>query len=157
MKKLHLLIIILLAIVAFAAADYYVNARSINLTQAPVTETPEDPYPNLVQTLLDVNQIGFNYKITKRNRTKHIFEKFDLSSLTKVRIYRNYLEKSDSESEDDTSSFPLVIYEIQGPSNQGGLSYLNLKLKIIDQMDATGNINEVSQYGYNSFFYNDIN
>lgn len=157
MKRLPLVIIVLIAIVTLAAADYIVNAP---LESLPTFKTqPADDnqigasYSNITQMLVDSNPTEFNYVITKRDRTKQIFDKFDMSSMESSIIFKNVLDKKESEDGGDQ----IVIYEIQGPQNQGRITYLNLKLKLIDQMGAAGSINEVSGYGYNSFFYNDKN
>jgi len=152
MKRLGLAIIVLIAIIGFAAADYFVNAP---LEQTPkiTADLPADSYTNITQMLINSNPGQFNYLIAKRDRTKQIFDKFDMSSLEETIIFKNVLKKIGSEDITDQ----IVIYEIQGPQNQGKITYLNLKLKVIDQKDITGSINEVSGYGYNSFFYNDLN
>ena len=154
MKKAQLFIIILVVIVLFSAGDYFVNAPGSLKTTDTVSSQKgqnaqiEDPYPNLVQELLDMNPTELQYKIVKRERSKQIFERFDMSTLNNVVIYLNTLRGSDT-------STPIVIYEIQGKKNQGSLIYQNLKLKIIDQMASNGMVNEVTDYGYNAFFYND--
>jgi hypothetical protein len=157
MKRLPLVIIVLIAIVALAAADYFVNAPLENLPT--FKSQPADDiqigasYSNITQMLIDSNTTEFNYVITKRDRTKQIFEKFDMRSLENSVIFKNVLDKQEGEDTGDQ----IVIYEIQGPQNQGRITYLNLKLKLIDQMGAAGSVNEISGYGYNSFFYNDKN
>ncbi len=157
MKKAALIIVIGIAIVAFAAVDYFVNApleNSVKLSATvPDNEQSPDSYANIVQMFIDGNP-QFNYVISKRNRAKQLFEKFDMSSLENTVIFKNIMEKK-GENHSDTDSF--IIYEIQGPQNQGRITYLNLKLKLIDQLDASGTMNEVSGYGYNAFFYNDLN
>jgi hypothetical protein len=153
MKKLSLAIIVLIAIAAFAAADYFVNAPLEKLPGKVFNSDAADSHVNITQMLLDGNSSEFSYVISKRERVKQIFEKFDMSSLENVAIFKNTLDKK--EGQDPGSQ--IIIYEIQGPQNQGRITYLNLKLKLIDQTDITGTINEVSGYGYNSFFYNDLN
>ena len=157
MKRLPLAIIVLVAVVAFAAADYFINA--------PLSELPDiiseftadtqvfDSSANITQMLIDSNTAEFDYIIAKRDRAKQIFEKFDISSLENVVIFKNVLDKKEGQGSGDR----IIIYEIQGAPNQGQLTYLSLKTKVIDQMTGMGAINEVSGYGYNSFFYNDIN
>lgn len=155
MKKIQLSIIILVVIILFAAGDYFVNAPgSIQISDAPVTQNDqvtqiEDQYSNLTQELLDFQSTELQYTIAKRDRSKQVFEKFDLSTLNNVVIYMNALKSVNADNS------PIVIYEIQGRKNQGALIYQNMKLKIIDQMESKGIINEVTDYGYNGFFYND--
>jgi hypothetical protein len=153
MKKLYFAIIVLIAIAAFASADYFINAPLEKLPGEVFNSVAGDSQTNITQMLLDGNTAEFNYIISKRDRVKQIFEKFDMSSLENVAIFKNTLDKKE---EHDPGS-QIIIYEIQGPQNQGKITYLNLKLKLIDQTGITGTINEVSGYGYNSFFYNDLN
>lgn len=55
-------------------------------------------------------------------------------------------------------SEPIYIYEIKGAKDQGSFTYLNVKLQFISQINATTEtINEDSQFGQNSFFFNDLN
>ncbi len=156
MKKVQLFIIILVVIILFSAGDYFVNmpgglnTADTTASQAGATSQVEDSYPNLIQELLDLNN-EFQYTIIKRDRSKQIFEQFDLSTLSNVAIYMNTLKGTGVKE----SSSPIVIYEIHGKKNQGALTYQNLKLKIVDQMARSGIVNEVTDYGYNSFFYND--
>lgn len=157
MKKIYLFIILLIVIVAFAAADYYANITVEETDTTVIVEDVEtnqiqEADKNIIQELLDSNPT-FNYVVSQRNRTTQLFEAFDLSTLENVRIYKNVLDKV---SDEDPSS-TIAIYEIHGDSSQGQITYLNLKLKVIDQLEPTTSINEVSNFGYNAFFYNDIN
>ncbi len=164
MKKFPIVLLIGLTIFAIAATDYAANVQRQKMKNVPVGMPESDPYPNLTQNLLDENPLIFSYKIDKRTRTNQIFERFDMSTLS-ARVYRNDLESETKAPVDETGtgtvtvppSRLLTVYEVQGPENQGGLTYLNLKLKLVDQIDATGAMNESSQYGQNSFFYNDLN
>ena len=157
MKKLFLAIIILIAITAFAAADYFINAPLENIPEIKIQSTEqiqiEASYSNITQMIIDSNPVEFDYLIKNRNRTKQIFGKFDMSSLENSVIFKNVLIKKEA----DDQSEQIIIYEIQGPQNQGRITYLNLKLKLVDQINVSNSINEVSGYGYNSFFYNDEN
>jgi len=146
-------------LIAFAAADYAANIYPVipsftpsSQAATPTTSEPTDPYPNLTENLLDSDSARFGYEIQKRNRTTQIFEKFDTSEVRNIRIYRNLLQTIKEPKVSD-----IVVYEIQGPESQGTLTYLSLKLKIMDQMGATGRLNEVTGYGENGFFYNDLN
>ena len=154
MKKVQLFIIILVVIILFSAGDYFVNAPgsiktadTTNFMQGQVNQI-EDPYPNLVQELLDIKGDELEYRVVKRERNIQIFEKFDLSTLSNAVIFLNTLQSTNTGS-------PIAIYEIQVKKNQGSLIFHNLKLKIIDQMGRSGTVNEVTNYGYNAFFYND--
>ncbi|MBN1258446.1 hypothetical protein JXA05_01680 [Candidatus Peregrinibacteria bacterium] len=164
MKKLPILILIGIALVAFAATDYAFNVKR---TQKPVTPQgmpADDPYPDITKSLLEKNPLLFTFTPVKRTRTNQLFERFDMSALN-ARIYRNDLEAPAKETGDETGEMNmenlprqlLTLYEVQGPENQGGITYLNTKLRIIDQLDATLSINELGEYGHNSFFFNDMN
>jgi len=163
MKKGLLAIIILLGIATFASLDYYLNINNkpgvkseeiiIDTAQEKVvekvnTEVPKKSEINLIQSLLN-KRTDLTYKIAKRNRATQLFEKFDLSTLKSVKIYKNELTKKDESI--------VIAYEIQANKGQGGIIYIALKSLIKEQIDATGGMNEVSSYGYNAFFYNDIN
>jgi hypothetical protein len=156
MKKIQLYIILFVVIVLFASTDYFVNTPFAlsDLIPKPAEENIKitDTYPNLTEILLNSDPQGFGYTIYRRDRTQQLFEKFDLSSVQDIRIYRNVLSPRGG-----SGLQPMTVYEIQGPVNQGKISYLNVKMRIIDQKELTSNINEVSGYGYNSFFYNDLN
>jgi hypothetical protein len=156
MKKVQLYIILLIVIVLFASTDYFVNtplSLSALIPQQGEEDTDvADPYPNLTQIFVGSDTDGFGYTVVKRDRTQQLFEKFDLSSVKDIRIYKNILNKKGG-----GVAKPVIVYEIQGPKNQGKITYLNVKLKVIDQKDITSNLNEVSGFGYNGFFYNDKN
>jgi hypothetical protein len=149
MKKTPIAIVIFVTILIFAGADYAINIpkQKTSVITAPGVN---DEHPNLIQLLLEKHPLPLNYKITKRYRSTQIFEKIDLSRVEDLRVYRNRLE-----AENDIS--PLIIYEIQGPSGQGGLTYLNVKLAFKNQMDATEQFNEDNQFGHSSFYFNDLN
>ena len=159
MKKAYLFIIIFIAIVAFAATDYYVNTEVEEKVEIAVDTTVNDVKPpaeidkNIIQELLDSYPV-FTYKIAQRSRTNQLFESFDLQSLNSIKIYQNTLNDTSSNADPSTA---IIIYEIHGDSTQGRMTYLSLKLKVIDQLSPTTNINEVSNLGNNAFFYNNIN
>ena len=161
MKKLPLLIIVVIAISLFAAADYYLNNmdakvvlefKGQQVTDAladkdPVTEAPA------VNSLFQLNEMLTDYRVDRQVQTRQIFEKIDLSGIDNITIYQNNLGKGEGED-----SELILLYEIQGPARQGSLTYLNVKLRFIAQINAvTETINEDSSLGHNSFFFNDQN
>lgn len=154
MKKLSLAIVILIGIGIFASLDYYlnINNKTINTDQIAITKIEnklvETFEINFTKSFLQDNPT-FNYAVSKTDQVSQMFEKFDLSTLKGVKIYKNNLEKEETD--------PITVYEIQAEKGQGGIAYIATKAIVIDQIDATGRINEVSSYGYNAFFYNDIN
>lgn len=158
MKKFPLFIIIIVALSLFATADYYLNSLDgqvlLNLKEqvSDVTAAPVTPPP--VPSVFKLNEKVGSYEVTSQVQTRQIFEKIDLSNINNIKIYRDTLEKESLPAE----SKPISLYEIHGPKDQGSLTYLNVKLQFIAQIDAiTETINETSEFGYNSFFFNDKN
>ena len=155
MKKLSLAIIILIGIGTFASLDYYLNINnksSLKIENVLTTEIENKEVEkieiNFTKSFL-VNNSDFGYIVSKTDQTNQMYEKFDLSTLKGVKIYKNNLEKVEGEE--------VTVYEIQAEKGQGSIAYIAIKAIVVDQIDATGRINEVSDYGYNAFFYNDIN
>lgn len=148
MKKSSLALLLLFFIILFAALDYGLNARGSLPGKRVTSETPDEA-PNLTQKLLEKNPLTLESHIVSRQRTLELFEKFDLSPLESLRIYRNHIEFP--------TGTPLILYEVQGPGSQGGVSYLKVKLALLDQIDATEHLNETNDYGEGSFYFNDLN
>lgn len=146
MKKLPLAIALLVLIMAFAGADYALN---VSRSGSAVTADTPDQAPNLTEELLRKDPASLELQLVRRNRTAQLFEKIDLSALASLRIYQSTLQKQ--------SDLPILLYEVQGPSGQGGLTYLNTKLKFLDQIDATETVNETNEFGHSSFYFNDLN
>ncbi|MBN2096399.1 hypothetical protein JW752_03270 [Candidatus Peregrinibacteria bacterium] len=162
MKKFPLFIIIVIALSAFAAADYYLNdldgrvLLDLKDQVTEVTAAPEPPEPPAIVSQFMIDQELEGYQVTSQLQTHQIFEKIDLSNINNITITRNELVKRE-ETEKKTLT-PLFIYEIRGPADQGSLTYLNVKLQFIAQISATAEtINETSEFGQNSFFFNDKN
>jgi len=165
MKKFPLFIIIVIALSLFAAADYYLNnldgqalldlkEQVTDVTAAP--EPPETPEPPAISSRFKPDQELEGYQVISQLQTRQLFEKIDLSNLSNVTIVRNELTKK-AEAEEAVAP-PLFIYEMSGPAGQGSLTYLNVKLQFIAQIDtAAETINETSEFGQNSFFFNDRN
>ena len=156
MKKTQLFVILIVVIALFAYADYAMNVpQGISLPEIPQEEVetagsgPVIVDPNITQAILDGSVIGETYKIEKRSRTTELFELFDLSQISNVSAYSNILIKGAGDLQ------PIYVYEIQGPEGQGKITYLNIKLKLIDQLGSSAGINETGSYGFNSLFYND--
>lgn len=157
MKKIHFALIFLVLILGFASADYSLNSLP-RKPLPPVTVDTPDEFPDLTRGLLENHPPALGYQIVRRVRTTQLFEKIDLTSLQNLRIYRNQLEKTAPEDETKTPApRPIIVYEIQGPLGQGGITYLNLKLKFKEQSDATMALNEMNDYGDSSFYFNDLN
>ena len=178
MKKFPLFIIILLALGLFAAADYYLNNLDaqvvLDLRDQQVSDVSADKEPSVtIHSLFQLNEKLLGYTVTRQVQTSQIFEKIDLSSINNISIYRNQLEKvelpgtiaeSDKITEDTKSADlelagePVFLYEIHGPKDQGSITYLNVKLQFITQINATTEtINEDSAFGHNSFYFNNKN
>lgn len=151
MKKLSIVIIILIALFLFAAADYYLNNLS---PEAPLDlfkeEVVDEKPPTFIHSLFKLNEEIGGYKVASQVQTNQIFEKIDLSNIKNIKVYRNQLEKAEEE--------PIFLYEIHGPKDQGSLTYLSVKLQFIAQINATTEtLNETGEFGHNSFFFNDKN
>ena len=157
MKKLQLAILILVVIALFGFADYFVNLpEGIKnpLPSLPGKTQAQGPdmadYPNITKQLLDQAGQGIGFTIEKRTRSTELFENFDLSDLTNIGIFKNVVIRAGGQAQ-----LPIYIYEIHGPAGQGNITYLNIKLAMIDQLGSSAGINETGDYGYNSLFYND--
>ena len=159
MKKLPLFVIIVVALGLFATADYYLNNLDgqvvldlkNQISDAAATEPPTVP---TITSVFQLNEKIGSYTVASQVQTSQIFEKFDLSNVNNIKIFRNALEKESLPAE----SKPVFLYEIHGPKNQGSLTYLNIKLQFIAQIDVKAEtINETSEFGSNSFFFNDVN
>lgn len=160
MKKLSLAILILAIIALFGMADYFVNLpngiprptpslpgqQADNGAQSPEAVT----HPNVTKMILDMGGLSENYTIEKRTRSTELFETFDLSQVANISIYRNILINNDSNGQ-----LPIYVYEIHGPTGQGSITFLNIKLAMIDQIGSSEGINETGDLGYNSLYYND--
>ena len=164
MKKGFFFIIILAAIIFFAGADYLFNTEKLFLASLPtsndssgietkdiVISTPES-YKNLTEDLLSSDQNTYGYSIVKRNRVAQLFETIDLSQVNNIVIFQNKLQHISKDP-----SRAITVYEVHGLSGQGSLTYLNIKLKFIKQIDENTSINEIGGYGQNSLFFNNKN
>lgn len=157
MKKLPLAILILSVIVLFALADYFVNLPQGIKNPLPLlpgktdTQAPNiADQPNITKQVLDLSGMSSDYTIEKRTRSTELLEIFDLSDQANIGIYKNTILRQGA-----VSSLPIYVYEIHGPAGQGSVTYLNLKLAMIDQLGSAAGINETGDYGFNSLFYND--
>lgn len=172
MKKFPLFIIILVILALFVFADFTLNKPNTaniltkNTPDASAAPTPSDSAP----LLLKIGDNILNYLVKNQTVSRQIFEKIDLSNIKNINVYRNELiktkpleesipaEASDkpSKPKPPQSASPIILYEIQGPVDQGSLTYLNVKLQFIAQINATvETLNETGTFGQNSFFFND--
>lgn len=157
MKKLPLAILILVVIILFGLADYFVNVPGGIKNPLPLlpgkteVKTPElEDYPNITKQVLDQSGMNQKYTIEKRTRSTELFENFDLSDLTNIGIFKNTIIQTGT-----AAQLPIYVYEIHGPVGQGNINYLNVKLAMIDQLGSASGLNETGGYGYSSLFYND--
>ena len=173
MKKSQIVIIILVIITMFAGADFYLNNLG---TQAKLPRIPAKPSDSLAMDDQTQTQTGFidstfkkdgdvqGYKVEGQTKTSQVYDKFDLSGIKNINIYLDKLTKpsaapvapeSSTGNAENTSS-NIYLYEMHGPAGQGSLTYLQVKLKFLEQINAvTQTLNETGDYGQNSFFYND--
>lgn len=160
MKKLQLAILILVTIALLGVADYFVNVPEGIPLPKPSTSSQQTEegkavpevvnHPNITKEILDTGALPANYKIEKRTRSMELFEAYDLSGLVNVSVYKNILIGAEPNGQ-----LPIYVYEMHGPAGQGSITYLNIKLAIIDQLGSEAGINETGDLGYNSLFYND--
>jgi len=161
MKKLQLAILILAVIALFGFADYFVNvpegipSPKSSLPSSQQGEDGTEPpkvvtHPNITKHILESGDLEEIYSIEKRTRSTELFESFDLSDLANVSIYKNILINVNADGQ-----LPIYVYEIHGPAGQGGITYLNIKLAMIDQLGSAAGMNETGNFGYTSLFYND--
>jgi len=159
MKKVSLAILILVLIGLFAFADYYANLPGGIPRPLPSSPTQQDDanqapgsivQPNITKQILEASDLGGQFTIEKRTRSTELLENFDMSDLANVVIYRNILISTSSEGQ-----LPIQVYEIHGPVGQGSITYLSVKLAIIDQLGSEAGLNETGDIGYNNIFYND--
>ncbi|MFH0820572.1 MAG: hypothetical protein V1908_02250 [Candidatus Peregrinibacteria bacterium] len=146
MKRSSFAIVLLILILLFAAADYTFN---ISHLRSGSTVSSPDAAPNYTESLLKKDPLALEYSLARRIRTTHLFEKIDVTGLPELRVYQSRLEKPGANQ--------LMLYEIQGKKDQGGLNYLNLKLKFLETLDATESLNETNEFGDGSFYFNDLN
>ena len=153
MKKIHLFALVVIVIVAFAITDFWLNYKGGSDARRRETETVTQgvsPFSNMTQRIISKTDVLKGYRVIKRSRTQHLFEKVGFDPTDPVAIFYNLLEGENGEA--------MEIYEAHGALNQGNLTYFSIKQKFLTSaQDATATINEVSTYGHNSFFYNDIN
>ena len=161
MKKLQIAILILVVIALFGFADYLINVpEGIPSPKPSLPSSEQDKttaqapdvvsHPNVTKQILEQGNLEGNYSIEKRTRSTELFESFDLGDLANVSVYKNVLIDTDSRGQ-----LPIYVYEIHGPVGQGSITYLNVKLAIIDQLGSEVGLNETGDYGYTSLFYND--
>jgi len=161
MKKLHLFILILVVIALFGFADYFVNvpegipSPKPALPSSQQDENGTEPakvitHPNITKQIIDAGGLNGNYTIEKRTRSTELFESFDLSEIANISVYKNILIGVDAQGQ-----LPIYVYEIHGPAGQGSITYLNIKLAMIDKLGSAAGINETGNLGYSSLFYND--
>ncbi|MDH5596599.1 MAG: hypothetical protein OEY44_00725 [Candidatus Peregrinibacteria bacterium] len=160
MKKLQLFIVVLLVIALMVFADYYVNKpEGIEVPKIPVQEKIDEKekepetvsLPDLTRLALELGAYSDKYEVEKRTRSTELFEIFNVGSVANITVFKNTLTPSVEEG----GLGSLLVYEVQGPQAQGRVTFLNLKLKMIEHLGNAEGINETGSYGYNSLFYND--
>jgi len=175
MKKSSLILIILIIIALFAGADYYLNNlkdQALPKIPKPTTDTVSPDKSEFADAAFKLNEDVIGYKLVSQKKTSQIFEKIDLSNINNIKIYLDTFEKASAPAQipvtETTEATPpaptdvkennqsIYLYEIHGPVGQGSLTYLNVKLQFISQINATTEVlNETGEFGQNSFFYND--
>ncbi len=145
MRQKQLIVLGVLVAVLLGGADYLVNVRPT----APVLQSQVLTPPSSKSfTLQALEASGTGYVSLERARVTQFFEKTDVSDLPSVAIFRSVAAKEGAD--------PLIVYEAEGPAKQGPLTYLNIKLKILQALTEGETINENNQFGQNSFYLNDL-
>ena len=183
MKKAQIAIGVVVALAAFAAADFYLNnlGRGLNFDSKgaePPISTEQPSTPVVIPSAFRVGETVQGFKVMSQVMASQVFDKVDLGSVKNIRVVKTQMEKilppvpvateaAPVEVEEKTPEAsvaeisrpePLTFYEIVGPRDQGALTYLAIKLQFVAQINATTEtINEDAKYGDNSFFYNDQN
>jgi len=178
MRKPQIAIGIVVALAAFAAADFYLNdlGRDLNLEpQAQPTEVAtQEPQSASVSSAFKVGDSVEGFKVVSQAVTRQVFDKVDLEGVKNIRVVKTQMEKGAESASPavanpdpntpvnpapaSVGTEPLTAYEIQGPKGQGSLTYLAVKLQFVAQINSTTEtINEDGKFGDNSFFYNDQN
>ncbi len=153
MNKFPITIALLVILSLFATADLYINKIEVK-TEASQLENPlEQKVIELEKPIIkkiQLNQIIQNYQVEEQFQVSQIFKKINLEGFNNISIYRNKFNKIDlSES--------FYVYELITPEEQGELSYLNIKLEILAQINnTTQTINETNSFGESSLFFNDL-
>jgi hypothetical protein len=176
MRKSQIAIGIVVALAAFAAADFYLNdlGKDVSLdpgNSAPVSATQADQ-PAPILSAFKVGDQSGGFKVVGQAVTTQVFDKVDLGAVKNIRVVKTQMEKAlaapapvpvDANTPVPSApaiadAEPLTVYEVQGPKDQGTLTYLAVKLQFVAQINATTEtINEDGKFGENSFFYNDQN
>jgi hypothetical protein len=183
MKKAPVAIGIVVALAAFAAADFYLNnlGRDLNFDSqgaAPVQAT-QPSTPTVIPSAFKVGDTVQGFKVMSQVMTSQVFDKVDLGNVKNILVVKTQLEKVSPPVPVATEAAPVevgatpaetppaaqapapepfALYEIVGPRDQGALTYLAVKLQFVAQINVTTEtINEDSKYGDNDFFYNDQN
>ncbi|QQR84156.1 hypothetical protein IPJ72_03130 [Candidatus Peregrinibacteria bacterium] len=151
MGKLPIFITLLVLISLFVSTDYYLNFKGTEVLPSSSANQTEAGSNELKTTLsaqtIMPGQTNWGYVNQKQIETPLLFEKINLSSVENTMQYRNELAREGS------SEISLVIYEILGKVGQGSLTYLDVKLQMVAQLNvAAESINENSQFGHNSLF-----
>ena len=149
MKKLQLLFILLIVMVLLALSDFIVTKPNFNLpTKAEAHEKTSEfnEKKGLIKTTLEAHPELTDYHLEKTVRSTNLFEHFNISQL-ELESYKYELSSEDLP--------PMVVYELQSPTNQGKFAFLNLKLAINEQVNKESNLNITNQFGDSSLFYND--
>ncbi len=176
MRKAQIAIGIVVALAAFAAADFYLNnlGKDLNLDSTPVEPVTQNPQPAPILSAFKVGDQVEGFKVVSQVVTQQVFDKVDLAGVKNIQVVKTELEKAPiapaaiptipetnapaNPTPTVAEAEPLTIYEIQGPRDQGALTYLAIKLQFVAQTNATTEtINEDAKFGDNSFFYNDQN
>lgn len=161
MNKFPIAVILLVILSLFATADLYLNKIDLKSQASPAVpiEPTEIPAAPRQQNKIQPTSVIQNYQNEAQYKTTQLFDKIDLSSIENIENYQNHFTKIiATEDSAEPVKFNFYLYEIIGPGEQGDLTYLNVKLQTLAQIDNTTiTLNETNHLGQKSFFLNDQN
>jgi len=163
MKKVHLLLILFVTMALLTVLDYVITSPSGFQTSAdlespvqilpeafidlPSTSEARPSDPGLTQLILNSDPTLAAYQEAQRSLSNDLFERFDLSSLQNLIVYKSTLVSN-------AQPGSVQVYELYSPRGQSGTNYLNLVLALESQIGQNETLNRTNDYGQSSFFYN---
>lgn len=148
MNKKILFVIILCAVSALGALDFFVNNYSEKIKmQANVQEVVDLG----LEYAKKIKQINPEINLEEEQETTTIFNKIDLEKVEGVHAKDFLFAKN------GVNYLKLYTFQFESPENQ--INYLKLKTLFADlnKLQSNITINEANNYGINSFYVNDTN
>lgn len=149
MNKKLIFILLLPAIVALGALDFFVNGYADKLELKASVKDAEVITNNYVQKIQTLDK---SLVLEEENATSTIFNKINLEKVEGIKSAKDFLF-----TKNGVNYFKLYSFEFNSKENQ--INYLKLKTLFSDLKTTQPNIevNEANPYGINSFYVNDMN